>query len=310
MKSRFSLIQLSCFTLFFSIFVLVSCKKETSQGATEETEASRASSESDAEAEMVFNAIFDDAMGANDDVGMAGTGVFGRTSILDPGGVGTERQPTACFIVTVIHPTANQFPVQIIIDFGTVGCVGPGGHVRRGKIITEYTNRLIIPGAKAVTTFDNFFIDDIKVEGTHTITNTSSPITTIPPDRQFTVDVVNARLTRPNGNFTEWNSHKTITQIEGLVTPNLPLDDVFRIEGGSSGRTRRGNLLVGWNSIITEPLIKRFNCRWIVKGRIRTTRLNTTTTSQWVAVLDFGNGVCDNLAVITINGVSYNITLH
>ena len=58
-----------------------------------------------------------------------------------------------------------------------------------------------------------------------------------------------------------------------------------------------------------EPLFKRFNCRWIVKGRVRTIRANTNTNSPWVAVLDFGAGNCDNQAVITINGVSHQITL-
>lgn len=308
MKPRFNLVHLSILTLFFSMFFMASCKKETSQSA-QEREASQASSEAEGEAAMVFNAIFDDAMGANDTVGMAGTGVFGRTAIGDINNDPSTARPTACYTVTIIHTTANAFPVRVIIDFGT-GCLGPGGHIRRGKIITDYTNRLIIPGAMAVTTFDGFYIDDIKVEGTHKITNTSSPVTTVPPHRQFTVEVIDGRLSKPNGNFTEWDSHKTITQTEGLATPVMPLDDVFKIEGTSTGRTRRGNLLVGWQSTITVPLIKRFTCRWIVQGRIRTTRINTNSSSPWVAILDFGNGVCDNQAVITINGVSYNITLH
>jgi hypothetical protein len=46
-----------------------------------------------------------------------------------------------------------------------------------------------------------------------------------------------------------------------------------------------------------------------VKGRIRTIRINSLPTSPWVAVLDFGNGNCDNLAIITINGVPHQITL-
>ncbi len=256
---------------------------------------------------MVFNSVFDDAMGASDEVGMAGTGVFARTGIGNTeGGVGTER-PTACFTVTVIHPTPNPFPVRVIIDFGTAGCPGPGGHIRRGKIITDYTNRLLVPGAVAETTFDSFYIDNIHVEGFHRIENTSTP--GMPPtNRQFKVKVTNAKLSKPNGNFTEWNSLKTIDQVEGLSTPFHPLDDVFKITGSSIGRTKRGNLLVNWESTITEPLFKRFTCRWIVKGRVRTVRPNAS--NPWVAILDFGNGTCDNQAVIIINGVPHNITLH
>jgi hypothetical protein len=107
----------------------------------------------------------------------------------------------------------------------------------------------------------------------------------------------------------QWNSHKVINQIEGLATPNVPLDDIFRIEGSSRGQVKRGNLLVGWETHIIEPLIKRFNCRWIVKGRIRTVRLNAAANTPWIGILDFGTGDCDNKATLTINGRTIQITL-
>lgn len=298
MKLRFSPPQLVVFILIFSLLTAVSCKKETSQSGSDndqEIAASKASSESDAQSEIVFNGLFDDVMGVSDDVGIYGTGVFGRV--------------TACPNVTVIHLNApSLFPVKVILDFGANGCVGNDGHLRKGKIITEYTNRLIHPGAMATTIFDGFYFDSIKVEGTHKITNTSGPINTQPVIRQYTVDVINAKLSVPSGNFTEWNSHKVITQFEGLATAD-PRDDIFKVEGSASGRVRRGNLLVAWQSTIIEPLIKRFNCRWIVKGKVRTVRLNTAVNSPWIAILDFGNGNCDNQAVVTINGVSHQITL-
>lgn len=280
--------------LLFSMLIISSCQKENSQNGTEEEQeiaASRASSESESEAEIVFNGIFDDAMGVNDEVGVGGTGVFGRLNVC----------PTVT--ITRLNPP-DLFPVKIVMDFGANGCVGQDGHFRKGKVITIYTNRLLVPGAIATTTFDGFYFDSTKVEGTHKITNTSASNTT----RQFTVVITNAKLTKPNGNFIEWNSEKVITQMEGLNTP-IPLDDIFKIEGGSRGVVKRGPLLVGWQSTILEPLVKRFNCRWIVRGVVRTVRLNATTNTPWIALLNFGNGTCDNLAVVTINGVSYQITL-
>lgn len=298
MKFRLNLAQLVSLTFFFSLLLFTSCQKENSQNGSDEQqqmEASKASSEADGESEIVFNGVFDDAIGVNDQVGIGGTGVFGR--------------PTACPDVTVIHLNSPAFfPVKVILDFGVGGCVGNDGHLRRGKVITVYSNRLLIPGATAVTEFDGFYFDSTKVEGRHQITNTSPSVTTQPPIRRFNVDVTNAKLTKPNGNFVEWESHKVITQIEGLNT-NIPIDDVFKVEGHANGRVKRGALIVLWQSEITEPLIKRFNCRWIVKGRVRTLRANTNTTSPWVAILDFGPGTCDNHAVITINGVSHQITL-
>jgi hypothetical protein len=126
--------------------------------------------------------------------------------------------------------------------------------------------------------------------------------------RKYKVEVIDGKLTYPNGNYIKWNSLKTISQIWGVAT-NIPHDDVFEINGGARGQVLRGNLLVAWESTITEPLIKRFTCRWIVKGRIKTVRLAASVNNPWIAVLDFGNGACDNLAFLTINGQTTQITL-
>jgi hypothetical protein len=298
MKFRFITAAYLSFTFLFTTLIISSCKKETSQSEqdAQQVEASRVSGESESEAETVFNGVFDDAMGVNDEVAIGGTGVFGRLNV--------------CPTVTITRPTANPFPVRVLMDFGANGCVGPDGHFRKGKVVTEYTNRLLVPGAIAVTVFDGFYVDSVHVQGTHKITNISTVVTpgTTPVDRKFRVNVNDGKLTKPNGNYISWTSEKTITQVEGLGTV-LPLDDIFKIEGGSHGQVKRGNLLVSFNSSITEPLVKRFNCRWIVRGVVKTTRINTSTNDPWMATLNFGNGNCDNLAVLTINGVSYQITL-
>jgi len=314
MKPRFSFTQLMTILSIFVLLLVFSCSKENSggQGGTaseQEEQASITSSEADGEAESVFNDVFDDVMGVNDDVGMAGTGVFGRnTSTGINGGINMERV-SACVTVSISHPANSVFPAKVSIDFGTTGCTGPDGRVRKGKIYVEYTNRLIIPGAMATATFSDFFVDNIKVEGTQKIANTTTG-TSNTINRQFTIDITNGKLSKPNGDYTEWTSNKTITQFEGSSTPFVPRDDAFKIEGSSHGKVKKGNLLVAWESKITDPLIKKFACFWIVQGKVRTVRLNTSTTDKWVAELDFGNGDCDNKAVITINGVAHNITLH
>ncbi len=299
MKRRFISAAYITLSFLFTSFLFTSCQKEQSSSEQEaqEVEASRISGESESEAETVFNGVFDDAMGVNDEVAIGGTGVFGRVNV--------------CPTVTVTRQNPpDLFPVRIEMDFGTNGCVGPDGHFRKGKVITIYTKRLLIPGAVAETSFEGFYMDSVKVEGTHKITNISTAVTpgTAPVDRKFRVVITNGKLTKPNGNYISWNSEKTISQVEGLSTI-LPMDDIFKIEGGSRGQVKRGNLLVGFNSNITEPLMKRFNCRWIAKGMVKTTRVNASTNNPWIATLNFGNGSCDNLAVLTINGVSYQITL-
>jgi hypothetical protein len=294
--------------VFVSLIVFGSCKKETSAGDNRQEEfASQASSEADAESDDIFNEVFDNVMGVNADVAFGGTGVFGQ---MNPGTSGGTARLTACPDVTITHlSSANPFPVKVVMDFGT-GCTGRDGRTRSGKIVTEYSNRLFIPGAIAKTTFIEYKVDSIKVQGTHTITNQSEPPTNANcPTHKWKVTVEDAKLSKPNGNYVEWRSTKTIQQLEGRCTPFIPLDDIYEIRGSSGGKVKRGDLLIAWNSEITEPLIKKFTCRWLVKGIIRTARVNLTTNSPWVATINYGTGDCDNKAVATINGITHNITL-
>jgi hypothetical protein len=300
-----------------TIITLYGCKKEKSElSPQEEEQIALASTEGDAEAENAYNDVFDDVLGANNEVGMEGTGIFGgRTttggSTLDAGrGMQVDSVP-ACVTVTVVHlNTTSIFPVKITIDFG-LGCQGRDGRIRSGKIITTYTGRLLTPGSTSTTTFDNYRVDSIGVQGTLVIKNTSTPPAPgVLPVHQFTFDVINGKLTRPNGNFTEWNSHRVVTQVEGMLTPTTPIDDVFAITGNAHGSVHRGTFVCTWDSNIIEPLRKRFNCRWITKGKIKVMRRNLASTSPWVAVLDYGAGTCDNNAVLIVNGVAHPVLLH
>jgi hypothetical protein len=280
------------------------CQKDTPSNLSpeEEESATLASSESDAESEIAFDDVFNNVMGVNADVALGGTGIFGGAAA---GIDGQLNKTTACFTVTATNLTANQiFPLRIVIDFAG-GCMGPDGRVRRGKIITEYSNRLITPGATATTTFDGYFLDSIKIEGTHKITNTSTATT-----RQFTAEVINAKITRPSGNYAQRNGTRIVTQMEGLGTPAIAIDDVFKIEGSATGTVKRGSRIIAWKSEIVEPLLKRFACRWITKGTITVKRETLASTSPWIATLDYGNGECDNKASLKINGKLLEIILH
>ena len=304
--------------ILVSLVVFGSCKKENSDEEKKQEEfASEASSEADAESDDIFNEVFDNVLGVNADLGFGGTGVFGQMNPGNTGSTGTARL-TACPDVTITSTSGvpNTFPVKVVMDFGT-GCVGRDGRTRSGKIVTVYSNRLFVFGATAVTEFADYTVDSIKVQGRHVITNQGEPISTSPNlciRHKWKVEVTNAKLTKPNGNYVEWNSTKTITQLEGMCTPYIHLDDIYKMEGGGYGRVKRGDLLIQWNSEITDPLIKKFSCRWLVKGAIRIVRLNLATSSPWVATINYTfpsitNGDCDNKALVTINGNTHIITL-
>jgi hypothetical protein len=288
----------------FTSLVMIACKKEQSDSLSpaEEEQAVNYSTQSETENEVVFNDIFDNVMGVNTEVGIGGTGIFGRIAAN-----GREMNPDSLpsctqVSITLLNAPA-RFPMKITIDFGA-GCVGRDGHERSGKIITEYTGKLTEPGNSATTRFENFKFDSISVQGSHKVTNST---TTGSNQRQFTIGITDAKLSKLNGDYSLWTSHRVITQIEGNGTPFLPQDDIFKVTGSAYGKVKHGDLIYAWRSEITEPLIKKFICRWISKGVVKIRRENAN--SQWEATLNYGQGDCDFLATLAINGATHQIQL-
>jgi hypothetical protein len=286
-------------TILITGLVFSSCKKQDddSTGTSGKEEFATATSESDAAAEVVFDDVFNNVMGVSSEVGIGGTGVFGRVDVSSGRVEGVDT--TTCYIVTTKQLSTTRFPLQITIDFGT-GCTDRFGRTRKGKIIVVYTGHLFIPGNSATTSFDGYYLDDIKVEGSHKLTNTGTT-----DKKSYTTQVINAKLSQSNGNYIQWNSEKTIAQIEGGATPLIAIDDAYNITGQAGGSVQMDGKYFQWSTAITAPLTKRFTCRWIAKGT-----LSLKKGSDAVAVLDYGSGSCDNKATFTVNGVVHEITLH
>ena len=305
MKKSSRITQLITAT-FLSSLIMIACKKEQSGtlSPSEEEQAANYSTQSETENEVVFNDVFDNVMGVNTEVGIGGTGIFGRIAI-NGRETNTDSLPSCTHVSTTLLNAPARFPMKIVIDFGA-GCVGRDGHKRSGKIITEYSGRLIEPGSAAITRFEDFRFDSISVQATHKINNTTASGSN---QRQFTIDITDAKLTKLNGDYSMWSNQRIITQIEGNGTPQIPQDDIFRITGSAHGKVKHGNLIYAWQSEIIEPLIKKFTCPWISKGAVRVKRETLPDNSQWVASLNYGQGDCDFLATLTINGQVQQIQL-
>jgi hypothetical protein len=278
----------------------VACQKnddDTGTNQQEQQELATNSSRSDAESDAVFNDVFNNVLGVNSDVAVGGTGVFARSSMTTGKLTGEDTVAGITVTITKLNDP-NAFPAKAVIDFGT-GYTGKDGHVRKGKIIIVYSNRLILPGSSATTTFDGYYLDSIKVEGTHKATNTSTQTT-----RSFKIEVTDAKLSKPSGNYSTWNSTRNIAQTGGLTTLLDLSDDVFAVTGTASGTLKKGSFTYQWDATITTPLIRKFTCIWISEGSITINHNNTQ-----VGVLDFGTGQCDRKVTLKVNGVIVEITL-
>jgi hypothetical protein len=299
------IIKVLATTIIIVVFV-PACKKQDDASSTAgQQEFAAVSAVSDASAEVVFDDVFNNAMGVNAEVGIGGTGVFARVDMsASTTNASANRvagvDSASCYAVTISQlSTTARFPLQITIDFGA-GCTGRDGRIRKGKIIIEYSGKLIIPGNSASVRFDGYYLDNIKIEGNQKITNTGTLA-----QKSYTTLVTNAKLSQSNGNFIQWNSEKTITQVEGMATALIALDDVFNITGQANGSAAIDSKYFQWSTSITSPLVKRFACRWISKGA-----LSLRKGSAGVAVLDYGAGACDNKANFSVNNVVHEITLH
>lgn len=282
-----------------TVLIFMGCQKGAELGdMVSELEVAQAtvSSESEIETEALFSNVFDNIMGVNEEVGLGtGIGIF-TDPALQNGGVTTFQggNGNGCYKIT---SSGAGFPKTITIDFGN-GCKGIDGKTRKGKIITVYNGRMRNENSQSITTFDNYFVNEVKVEGKYTITNKNTAT-----QRVFETSLENGKMIYPNGDFAASSFTRKITQTEGNETPEFLSDDVFRITGYSKGSAKKENVTSTWSSTISEPLLKKFTCDWITRGQIKVVKNNLT------AHLYYGNGVCDNKAILTIEGVIKQIIL-
>ena len=191
-----------------------------------------------------------------------------------------------CAAITVTPQVG--FPKTILIDFGPVNCIDSFGVSRRGKINIVISDTLRRPGSIAVMTFDGYYVNEFKREGTHTWTNTSTATT-----RSWQRKIENGKITAPNGNFWLHNSIREVIQTSGGSTARNLRDDIFSIKGNASVTNPAG---ITRTATIIEPLQKKYICPYIDKGRIKFQGPNH------FSVLDYGNGECDRFATIAIDG--------
>jgi flagellar hook assembly protein FlgD len=72
--------------------------------------------------------------------------------------------------VKVTLDTANT-TCTLTIDFGTLNCDCPDGRKRRGKILATWNGKYRDKNTVVNVTFDNYFVNDNQIKGTHKTTN-------------------------------------------------------------------------------------------------------------------------------------------
>ncbi len=198
------------------------------------------------------------------------------------------NRPPGC-----VERTVEEIPngKRVILDYGE-GC----GRfvVLAGVIIKEYTREEGSYSRKV--TFENFSINGNVFEGEKSFSKVRENANGNP---QVTI-VSDLTITLESGEVVMNKGEKVKEVIEGGDT-RTRRDDVVSISGywehTKDGETRSVE--------ITDNLIRNHACRYIESGVVEVTRRNGDMYS-----VDFGDGTCDNKAVVTKpDGTTEEITL-
>ena len=269
-----------------ALFIVQSCSRED-DGSISETDLALAQDE--AYADAVYTEI--DNMVVSEITTLDGNAYM-------PSGLKSTDDEEPCFSVTVDHPDSTHFPKVIMLDYGD-GCTiifRDDTITRKGQIIITITDRWFMPGAEHIVTFNNFYFNDVKVEGTRTITNLG-----LNDEDNLEMGIVLAGgkiifndttwMTREADHIREWIRYRT------------PQNDTVIITGSAHGINVLGQ---DYSRSITEPLVlvhcREYKWRWvIVDGTVEITNSVTGTST-----IDYSAEGCDGTVIVNKNGYRHN----
>jgi hypothetical protein len=264
-----------------------SCRKKE-KVEEKDTDTASASDQS------LASSISNDMVNISDEASSTTTSTLSSYKVADAEGLLSNSCATVSSVVSGSTKT-------VTVDFGTSNCLCKDNRYRRGVLTITFTGNYLDSNTVVTVTPQNYFVNDNQVNGSKTITNKGHN------SANHLVYEINANIqvTKANGGGNvSWQSIRQREWTAGESTPLNWSDDMYSITGNAYGTTSNGNTFY---SIITVPLVRNMSLgcrRHFVSGLIEHTPGGKPTR-----YLDYGNGACDDQATVTINGVTYNITL-
>ena len=207
----------------------------------------------------------------------------------------------SCATITFLFADNNSTTTPhgfITIDFGD-GCTDAKGNVRKGKIIVEFTGKRFLPDSRIITTFQDYFINGVKIEGVRTVTNVTGSVEENP---KFLIKVDNGKATWEDGTFVT----REVNRTREWIRANNPLEDKWIVEGTAAGTNRNGKT---YQVEITKALVYKRECAISAKVFIAVEGTKVLSIDNKVITIDYGTGECDRVVTITINGQSKDVTV-
>lgn len=189
-----------------------------------------------------------------------------------------------------------SFPKTVRIDFGD-GCVGRDGKERRGELVGTFSDWPWRVNATLTIVPENYFVDDYSVEGQKVHRYLGKNLS---GNRHWHVEVTDGLVITPDGATITWESERETELIKGGEDFD-PTNNVYAITGEARGNNRNGR---EFEAMIKEALIIEVGCPNVTQGVLDITPEELKTRS-----VDYGDGNCDDDAIVTIGNKTYDIKL-
>ena len=195
--------------------------------------------------------------------------------------------------VEITDSGEDVYPRTITIDFGD-DCFTPNGLQRTGTIEVVLTGDVRNEeGAVRTVTFEDLTIGDfMTVNGTRTLTNTGQN-----EDGQWTfAQETSTTIDRPVLDIVRTYAGTRIW-LAGHDTEACG-DDIWQRDGAGEKTISNG---MGETTVTVthDAVVYDRPCGYPVSGTV------TLVRNQFERIMDFGDGTCDALAELTINGTTY-----
>ncbi len=195
--------------------------------------------------------------------------------------------------VEITDSGEDVYPRTITIDFGD-DCYTPNGLQRTGTIEVVLTGDVRNEeGAVRTVTFEDLTIGDVMtVNGTRTLTNTGQNEEgqwTFAQETSTTIDRPVLDVVRTYAGTRTW--------LAGHDTEECG-DDIWQRDGAGE-KTLSNGMGETTVTVTHDAVVYDRPCGYPVSGTV------TLVRNQFERIMDFGDGTCDALAELTINGTTY-----
>jgi hypothetical protein len=211
--------------------------------------------------------------------------------------IGGDR--SGCATVS-IFPVGQAFPKVVTIMFPK-DCRTFAGAEIEGTVMVNISGRIRETGTQASFTLKDFKYKKYSLSGNYLVTFTGT--------NAHRTEITDGKVITPDTRIITYQATNTAVQTAGLNTTfkshpaTFLQDDEFVISTVSSGINSKGNKFE-MNS--ETPLTWKFACQWITSGKMMIKEESRPVIN---ALLDYGDGMCDNKAILTINNFVTTITL-